>query len=180
MSGLQQRFYALDDGAINWMKRNAAKQYWRVAPWINLDDLIQDGYLCWFIVRSKYPYVESRANRMALFKRVFNNHLHNLANAKTRHPEIAFAQAELDAKLDGESCELAEMMTMIAEAPVKVRKLLKKLIADPTCLRDTYRKDDGLIRETLNERLCRLAGLNPQLNDLHADLRAALSTTLPV
>lgn len=178
MSGLKQRFYALDDGAIRWMKRVARDQYWRVAPWISLDDLIQDGYLCWYIVRNKYPDVESHANRMALFKRVFNNHLHNLANARTSHPETALAQEELETKLDAQPCQLAEMMTMIAEAPAKVRGILKKLIADPTCLRDTYRTD-GLIRETFNERLCRLAGVNPKQNDLHAALRAALSTTLP-
>lgn len=177
MSGLRQRFYSLDDAAIGWMKQNAAKQYWRVAPWINLDDLIQDGYLCWFIVRRKYPDVESKANRMALFKRVFNNHLHNLANARTRNPELAFAgvQEEVDRKLEKTSCETAEMLTMIAEAPTPIRRLLKVIMADPTRLRPSY-KTDGLVRETLNERLCSLVGINPKQNDLHAALRAALST----
>lgn len=38
----------IDAMAIRWMASYARKNYWRVAAWISLDDLIQEGYFTWY------------------------------------------------------------------------------------------------------------------------------------
>lgn len=169
---VSKRFFQMDDGAHLWLLRTVNAQYWRVAAWVSRDDLLQDGQLCWMMVRRRYPNIDNPAHRMALFKRIFLNHLHNLANSRTRHPEVCVQTDPLQT-LDEQPCEFAELLRLISEAPERVRRLLERLLVDPTPMRKAYVRCD-LTRETMNERLCALIGADPEQLNLHAATRAAL------
>jgi hypothetical protein len=175
---ISTRFFRMDAGARRWLRKTAMKNYWRVALWISLDDLIQDGELCWMTARRRYSEANP-AQLMALFKTIYTNHLHDLANDHTLQSlEIPFTSISdtknLDELLDGEPCPYAELLRLVTEAPGRVNHLLGKLLADPTPLRAAYRRD-GYVRETTNERLCALTGLDPVSVDLHTAVRGSLS-----
>lgn len=168
------RFFKMDTGAKNWLRKTALKNYWRVALWISLDDLLQDGEVCWMVARHRYTEATT-TQLMALFKTIYTNHLHDLANSHTRQTEIPFA-ALSDSNLetiDEESCPFAELLRLVTEAPSRVSHLLGNLLQDPTPLRAAYRRD-GFVRETTNERLCALTGLDPVTFDLHTAVRGSL------
>jgi len=67
-----------------WMVKVAHSQFWRVASWYELDDLLQDGFLCHAKVVSRYPHVYNPAHLGKLFQTTFLNHIHTLAT-KRRH-----------------------------------------------------------------------------------------------
>ncbi len=166
----------MDEGARLWMTRTAIEQYWRVAHWISIEDLLQDGALLWVITEQRYPDVSNPAHRMALFKRIFSNHLHDLANNRTLQAEVPFSgldESSLEEALEGCCCEFADLLQMVTEAPAKVRQLLGRLLADPTSMLVPYRRD-GSLRETLNERFCQIAGFDPNTDNLHRSMRIAM------
>jgi hypothetical protein len=82
----------MDNGARHWLLRTAKLNLWRVATFYDLSDLIQDGCLVWCKVTSKYERQAGttlkRAHLMALFKRSYMNHLHDLANERTKLQEV--------------------------------------------------------------------------------------------
>jgi hypothetical protein len=171
----KSRTKLMDLGARNWMRKTAIRNYWRVAAWISLDDLLQDGELCWLIVCYRYK-TKTLSNRMALFKTTFTNHLHDLANNRTLQTELPFAaltDMAVDQAVNSESCPFAEMLRVVTETPSRVNELLERLLADPTPLRRPYRRGPAGI-ETTNERLCAILGLDPNLIDLHTAVRASL------
>lgn len=168
----------MDAGARNWMRKTALINYWRVATWISLDDLMQDGELYWAIVRHRY-HDKSIPHLMSLFKRAFLNHLHDLANNRTLQTELPFAAMPdmvVEEAMDNEPCPFAEMVRLLAEAPAQVNTLISRLMADPTPLRRAYHRQADRI-ETTNERLCAMIGLDPFSVDLHAAMRSSLKNS---
>jgi hypothetical protein len=165
----------MDVGARNWTRKTARENYWRVAAWISMDDLLQDGELCWAIVRRRYD--ATPPHLMALFKRTFINHLHDLANSRTLQTELPFAaltDLAVEEALDSKTCPFAEMLRLVTEAPSRVNNLLEHLLADPSALRKAYRRQATAI-ETTNERLCEVSGLDPVTVDLHTAVRRSLT-----
>lgn len=171
----------LDRGLRGWITKTAQKNYWRVAAWMGLDDLVQDGFLCYMICRRRYT-VANKRHMMALVKITYINHITDLANARTRLNEVAVSQIaapghEPEALEHLGGCEEgdAELGAALAHAPDEVRQLIA-LLNDPNALEKLRRPArmyaDGT-RETHGERLCRLLGIPKDFN-LEAQLRAAL------
>lgn len=176
----------MDEGARLWLVKTAKKHYWRVAHWIELEDLIQEGYAAYYRTCAKYSKVTDVRNHMALFKRVFNNRLHDLANRRTRSVvEVCFDDLAL-ASTEGQISmlevfpserALEEVRVDLIKAPQYVRDALVLLDERPGRLRSRYRKSRpggrGIHRETLNERLCRLTGYDPE-TDIVGGIKRAL------
>lgn len=183
----------MDAGARRWLIKTAQKNYWRVHHWVDLDDLIQEGYVAWYRTCAKYPSATDIPNRMALFKRVYLNRLHDLANKRTRSiPEVCFTDLEFerDQRIGAHETrpkrsEIAAELGLdevrgVSGAPQYVRDALA-LFADESDLarlRSRYRKvrtgGRWLRRETLNERLCRLTGYDPDQTDIVGGIKACL------
>lgn len=178
----------LDDGMRGWIVTTAKKNYWRVASYYELDDLIQDGYLCYSKCYSRYrhltikrhPLKEDRRRFMALVQVAFVNHITTLAWKRTRldaTPLSAITQAEtgqavsLEALLP-EAPEEASVAALLASAPVEIKRLFQVLVDDALSFSDMLRrKGTGrrrIGRETSNEYFCRLIGLDPQQIDIVA------------
>lgn len=92
-----------DEGLERWIKATAWQEKWRVPSWYKIEDLIQDGYICYCKCRNNYtmalpeagdredgfkhgnlctdtPTVVQRKHFMALVQRAFYNHITTLAN----------------------------------------------------------------------------------------------------
>jgi len=83
----------LDKGMRGWLVTMARKNYWRVAAWMDLDDLIAEGFLAYAICRAKYDdRVANKRHFMALVQITFINQITDLANDRTAQPEIAASQ----------------------------------------------------------------------------------------
>lgn len=178
----------MDDGARRWMIKTAHKNLWRVSAWCDLDDLIQEGYLAYYHSVRAYPDATDPPNRMALFKRVFLNRLHDMANVKTRDIDEICA-ARLTAPGDDGAEQVMERfaapagieagVAALASAPKYVQDAVALFATDAGVrrLRSAYRKVPSgrwLRRETLNERLCRLTGYDPAETDIVGGIKTCL------
>jgi DNA-directed RNA polymerase specialized sigma24 family protein len=160
-----RRTHRLDAIMRGWIVNTARKSYWRVAGWYDLDDLIQDGYICYLKCHEKYPAELNRRNFMALVQRTFQNHINKLAITKSR---------QLDAPLD--SLSLAESVedhldalslpdheeqmfnVLVSELPEKFRELVRILMKDHEL---AMSRPQSTGPETRNAWLCRIAGIDP-------------------
>lgn len=160
----------MDEGARRWLLNTARSNFWRVCHWMELEDLIQDGYMHFVRVCNRYPG-SNPSQRMALFKVVYKNHLNVLSQKRTRKPELSYMDYSTPEDPDGFERILPPSkftdLTPLTTAPEPIRKVLsifgstKGLLA----LRQEY-KCRGRQRETRNERLCKLCGLDPNQFDL--------------
>lgn len=175
-----------DAGVRGWIYNTARKNYWRVPPWYDLDDLVQDGYWHYARIVTRYSDVKSRAHMMALFKRTYLNHINDLSKKATKYPQInAGDLVERSPGLFSENafwdCIMWDEGNMdwaglAAMAPEPIRDVFRLLSSDDGIrrLRSHYRiRRDGT-RETFNERLCRLIGIEPTF-DLAGALRSYLT-----
>lgn len=192
----------MDAGARAWLLKTAKINYWRVADWIEFDDLVNDGFVCWARVVARYERATGRVRRrshlMSLFKRTYSNHIHDLSKGKTRQPvEVKITDIAVRSNRgvgiprhiredQGEMLswnyldvpgDLFEYERLIIEAPPILKNLLTVLLQDgpSATLRAAYRVARTGERETTNERLCRLIGANPADYDYASALRSFLS-----
>lgn len=160
----------LDDGARRWLVNTARKNLWRVASWYELDDLIQEGYMCWQRGVTKYPNVKNYSVRMGLFKVIFTNHIHTMSTKRTRQiQELGFC--DLDEEqffniVETRPCEFAELLRCVSEAAGPVGRLIKQLLHGDAITKP-HRRWGDLRRELTQEKFCRMLGLPPDAIDLH-------------
>ncbi|MFA5699618.1 MAG: hypothetical protein WC954_07810 [Sphaerochaeta sp.] len=163
----------LDEGMKRWIVATAYRNHWRVAAWYDLDDLIQDGYLSYHkcatkydrLIRKRKPKKEDRRNFMALVKRTFENHIHDLASKRTRQrPEVILSRLRIT-KVDGDYNEstileriggvtdatIAEEVAYFNRMPSWMKKVLRGVIRD-------VQKGKRVTVEDINARLCRVFG----------------------
>lgn len=164
--------YGMGDTTRQWLLRTVAKNYWRVCTYYEFEDLVQDGYMVFLLVKQKYEgrgFTDSHISN--LFKRSFINHIHDLSNKRTRQafevPEIVTNEDddEVTRTVPGDP-ELQTIGLMIAKAPREIRAVLDILVSDAgrKRLRAPFRHSPTGSRETMNDRLCRLAGVDPSTN----------------
>jgi hypothetical protein len=155
----------MDSSARIWLAKTARANLWRIYHWYDLDELIADGVLCWQIVVAKYPDVNKRSQQMALFKTTFTNHMHRLANSRSKQA----IDISTD-KLPEQENEEEDLRGFTTSAPAAVRALLLAIIDHPELLKYPPRRWLGGRRETTNQWLCRLIGLDDTQFDLHSQL----------
>jgi len=201
----QERTSALDidESARRWMIKYARKNFWRVAAWYELDDLIQDGLMCWWHVRRRYADIAEMRHIMSLFQRTYINHVHQMANKRSAGHWFSHACGEEIAVTEecvedvsiaggGHVDPAADEAILISEAPVDVRKLIVEIVQHPELTGSPCRRRMSgsprrprmisgsagptrmTRRETTNEWLCRIAGLDPTQFDLRSRLLAHL------
>jgi hypothetical protein len=157
---------------------NVAKQhYWRVAGWYEFDDLIQDGFLHYSRIVAKYPNVTEPKQLMRLFQRTFTNHIHDLAKRRTRY-ELEVNECDLGLRISELTTRqtLPDVSETIATLPPVLRRLLDVMQNDPRT-KSPFRLR-GTHRETTNEFLCRLVGVDPNEYNLLESLRTHLTDGL--
>jgi hypothetical protein len=152
-----------DAGAKAWIYKYAKKQYWRVAAWIEFDDLVQDGLVEYYEVRKRYPQAVEPSHIMSLLQLCFRSKIEDLVRANTK--QLDDARSDIVEVYESPMMivpDASNFNTLLAKAP----KLISDVIALLT--NDVYKEEiskpferyqDGR-RETLNDRVCKLLGLD--------------------
>ena len=153
-----KRQHRLDSGMRGWLVNTAKKNLWRVPMWYDLDDLIQDGYAVYCNCNSKYPHVTEIKHFMALVQVSYINHIHTLANNRTK--AIISLSAYNGPLLASDEPEQATFYLLLRQLPVELQELVRFLAEGGARDITTRRYEDGT-RETTNQLLCRLIGIKP-------------------
>lgn len=151
--------WVLDRGAKAWMYKTAYKNHWRVCEWIDLDDLIQEGYECFYYAAARYTTAVDRPHQMCLFQRVYCSRIEDMAKQKRR--QVDFCVGDLFDEDWRHDAELQQISDLIHSAPTPFQKVFTLLTTEEGCrkLRAAYRLRRDGTRETSAERMNRLLGI---------------------
>jgi len=163
-----------------WIHNHARKNYWRVAAYYEMDDLIADGLMCAYKVRDRYETgrkILDDKHFMALVKTTFCNHIGDLLRRRRAVNDSSIHLADMaedeTAALDLlSSSDLgeAEFSTMLNDMPEHLRRVVELYLRCPEKIRQRMR-ERLRDRETMPERLKRLANFPEEL-DFETELRS--------
>jgi hypothetical protein len=174
-SHLSGCLFYMDDGAKAWMMGYARRNYWRVAAWMDLDDLIQDGYYAWVEVCWRYPaIIDQPAQIMSMFKLCFADKITDLSRGKTKQQDDA--RSDIVDVFDGDAVTMPDPSNfnlLLVKAPKLVKDTIELMTSDRMKdeLNKPYERQANGHRETLNERICRLLKLDPNSIDAVRETR---------
>lgn len=172
----------IDNGAEIWLRRYAVKNSWKVSHFAyEIDDLIQDGYLSWYICADRYNQVTDYRHMCSLFKMTFTNRIRELSMTDKDNKFNFMLEGGLSDLVDPSMQGLSEswildkvcghyMQTtgsvgqIISDAVEPVKTVLRFLVSAEgiAVMRRPFRlRLDGR-RETTNFRIYRALGLEPQ------------------
>lgn len=156
----------LDAGVRGWIVTTAHQNFWKISFWYEFEDLVQDGYLCFAKCRARFepdwglidpwgcPLTPGRlidANQnagvaptgddlrrfMAFFQMAYINHITDLANSRTKTPEVVMAglsekQADAVEAWASSASELGNgsLSLLLAKAPAEIMDMLKLILVD--------------------------------------------------
>lgn len=147
----------LDAGMRGWIFRTAVENVYKIAGY-RVEDLVQDGYMCFYKCRNRYvgvrglrkrdgtpcrylpkrPDKEARKHFQALVKTAFGNHISTLA---TRHPAsserlmvdmvhpLQTEEQVWDTLMPPEQ-EVASVSALLEAAPGEIKRLFALLVDD--------------------------------------------------
>lgn len=165
---------------VGWIYNHARKNYWRVAAYYEMDDLIADGLMCAYKVREKYEKgrkILDDKHFMALVKTTFCNHIGDLLRRRRAVDDSSIHLADL-AENETTALDLlssfdlgdSEFSTMLNDMPDHLRRVVELYMRCPEKIRQRTRERIR-DRETMPERLNRLTGF-PENLDFETELRS--------
>ena len=169
----------MDEGARNWLFKYSKKNYWRVAAWIDFDDLIQDGYVEYCEVLKRYPQATERSHIMRLFQLCFRSKIEDLVRANTK--QVDDARSDIVEIYEGPMMlvpDFSNLQALLIKAPKIIADALA-LMADERAraeLAKPFTRYDNGRRETLNDRFCRLLGLDSNCIDVVGQMKTYFSS----
>lgn len=154
---------------VNFMNKN----YFKVARTLERTDVMQEAYLVFMRVASKYPEVEAPQHFMALFKTSWYNHFTNLANADTASRVMVQAISyttddgnELETEYLGELDNEGYLSVLVREAPSEVLQVLNLFLSAPQELLEqalgSWKGRDKRCRAGGSARICKILGISPE------------------
>ena len=163
----------MDEGAKQYLYKFCHKNHWRVAAWMDLDDLIQDGYECYYYTLNRYPKAEKVEHVMSLFKLVLRSKIEDLVRANTK--QVDDARSDLVEVFESPMMiipDFSNLHALLLKAPKTIKDALELMLdnqAREELCKPFERYENGR-RETLNDRFCRLLGLDSKI-DVVGDIR---------
>ncbi len=161
----------MDKGARGWLAKTAAANLWKL-PWMDLDDLLQEGHVCYCLIRQKYPSAVDAPHIMRLFQVTYSNHLQDMIRHE-RHRKENFVVDNDSLYNTRQECPFAELALAISSLPKKASQAIALMISTDI-LNTPMRRHKSGHRETLNERLCRKLGLDDHQYDIPLMIRESL------
>jgi hypothetical protein len=114
-----------DAGARNWLYKFVRENHWKAAPWIDFDDLVQEGYAAYYEVLYRYPDAKTPNHIMDLFKTTFYCRFVNIAKKSTKQPDDARSDI-VEADANSPTCsDTWELYNLLRKAPKEIREALK-------------------------------------------------------
>lgn len=151
-----------------WVIKFIKKNLWRVAPDMEFEDLYQELCLVYARCQAKRP---DSANLMPYFMMAASNEVHSLATRRTRRRdhEIAGSQITDEVKVveeAGFSEDLgdADFRLLLADK-AELRRLFTVLVQNEIKPRRFWSRKNK-VRETPNEFICRILGVDPTQVDM--------------
>lgn len=141
-------YHGLPKSVVGWIYKHAARNFWRVADWYDLDDLIQDGLLMAYKCRERYGESGKDLDPphfMALVKSTFQHHIGDLLRHSRGEQECTIRLGDMAAKaalsderildaLTEPSCPTQELAALVAGMPASlaaaVAEHMRKFAAD--------------------------------------------------
>ena len=171
---------------LGWISNHSRKNYWRVASFYEVDDLIQDGIIKAYEVINRYgvPGLEiDRPHYMALVKTSFNNHIVDLLPRKYTSEKVSVVSfAVLISKptinrMDGmdengefwnsyfrsEDGDQEENM-FVVEMPEYLRKGVQFFLSNPNTFQYFRKRLQSEKDESLSSKLARMVGFPEDFN----------------
>lgn len=184
----------LDAGIRGYIVNTAKREHWRVKEIYTggeegLQDLIQDGFLCYYKCHARYVQTRSdltgtpdeRRWFQSLVKTTFSNHIKTLAAKHKGISERPASEFYVEGANEGDifernlppQQELSSLFAALAQAPWELLELMRLLAGDGAAALGFKRKKVGRrsVAETTNEYYARLLGVDPQERDLVAELK---------
>lgn len=166
----------VDRNLVRSIISTARKNYWRMPAWMDLDDLIQEGFVCLARCRVKYPDYAAGHFRASVIQS-FNNRITDIvvreAGNRKYRAENPGKRKRAEVAVDTLPERAAENDTFfeasLSLAPAPVQAVLA-LFNDPAKIELMQ----GW-RTLTNRRLCKLVGTDPRKIDLVASLREYLA-----
>ena len=174
--------YGLPQPVVGWIYNHSRKNYWRLAAWYEVEDLIQDGLMIAYKARERYGSDLDPPHYMRLVQSMFRNHIGDLLRRmrgfddRTKLADLAGGGTEERAidQLAEPTEHEGDFSRLVAELPVALRKAVHfYLKGDVAKLRRSLRVRLDKPDETEGERFERLTGF-PQRKDFETELRAYL------
>jgi hypothetical protein len=167
----------VDAGVRGWVFKTIKANYWRVSHYYEFEDLVQDSFIVWKRICDRYPDVKETKHRMALFKTAFRNHIHDLSKKRTKYIECCMLESDLGTAVnvlreEVDGSQDPNIGLLVSQLPEKLQTLLSRLYSEKR--KHPYRRRLDGTRETINERLCRLAGLDPEARDVETAIHTYL------
>ncbi len=144
---------AMGESVHKWAMKVIHNNLWRVPSWIGFDDLMQDAFQAYALIRHRYPKAKYASHVDTLFRTTFLRHLTDLARQRTLEEAEVVDNDLVDAS--SELCEFDDLVKIVIESPDIVQTTLRALIVEGAP--ESRIGLDGA-RETLNQKLCRLIG----------------------
>lgn len=146
----------IDAGMRKWIESTARKNHWRVRKWMEVDDLIQEGYLCVIKCRKKYPHLagrrDSRKHFMALVQTTFTRRLHDMSHPHDIQREVTFSDVLVARAADKDVYMIIDatwqsastysegpFQAALAGAPPELRQLMQVLDSGQ-CAHEVHRR----------------------------------------
>lgn len=153
-----------------WVLKQVNKQLYRLKPFFDEDDIYQEGYLIFLVLKERYTEVANPAHFMSLFTVSFFNRINTLAKKQIPLVDMIIEgsddQRDVLAECTPDLAHMVEVEArlLIADAPKEIQALIRGF-DDPRY--QAQLRQLASIRETTNEFLCRVAGID-------CDMRALL------
>jgi hypothetical protein len=177
---------------LGWISNHSRKNYWRVASFYEVDDLIQDGIIKAYEVINRYgvPGLEiDRPHYMALVKTSFNNHIVDLLRKYTPEKVSVVSLQSLckptinrmdgmdenevlEQLLGGEDGDQEENM-FVVEMPEYLRKGVQFFLSNPNTFQYLRKRLQSEKDESLSSKLARMVGFPEDFN-FEEELRSYL------
>ncbi|MFA5262214.1 MAG: hypothetical protein WC378_00200 [Opitutaceae bacterium] len=142
-----------DEAAYRYAIWYCRRQAWRVRREMDLDDLLQEAYVLFVSIRSRYPDV-SEDNFLALWRSALHNRIVNIGGTRGAKCRRQTEPLESDPLIEEDEIE---WRLHVQDAPPEVRQLLDAVERRRWRLPRRNHADGR--RETTNAYLCRLARL---------------------
>ena len=171
----------MDEASRRWIFKYTNKNYRRVANWIEYEDLIQEGYVAYYEVRRWYPSATQPAHIQSLLQLVFRSRIEDIIRKALRKGRPPTTDT-LDVVRDAEPASLVEADTsglqlLLIQAPKIIKDALEVLTNPATqdALDKPFGRTNNGRKETLNDRLCALLGVDSKNNDVVKQTRMYFS-----
>ena len=155
-----------------WTAAFMAKNAWRCDRMHSVEDLVQEGFLVFFNLTTKYPRVTEPKHFFALYKRSIINKINDMASHKRRrqHAEPVALPSDVSEFFIGRIGEVSNagyVGAILNEMPEELQLVLNRLCKHgaPSASKEKH--------ENLSMRLSRLLGISN--NDHMAQLKEVLS-----